>query len=243
MVSLTLVGWINGLSASGLVIFGVALGLFVIYKAKKTNAKLLYLVGSTIIFVGLGWLGNLVDFFTILATGSNMSNPEIYIILSMVWFPFTAFSAVYVGAKLLIPEKKKFVIPIYVVLGVIFELFLFLDTRGSFELVVPSPRGSELIDESMVLTSPLGIIFIFLILSIVVFWCIGFFIKALQSSGEIRMNFLIMSIGTLLFAIFGFLDTLGGLFPGIILVLFRIGILSSMLIIYLGFIRHLGTKE
>jgi hypothetical protein len=242
MGSLTLVGWINGISASALVIFGVALGLFIIYKANKTKAKLLYCVGSAILFLGLGWLGNIVDFIIIISTGSNIANPEIYIILSMVWFPPAILSAVYVGSELLIPEKKRYIIAIYVVLGVMFELFLFLDTGGSFTFVYPSPRGSDLIDESMVFTSPLGIIFLFLSLTVIVIWGLGFSIKALQSSGAIRKNFLLMSIGSYLFTIFGILDTFGGLFPSIVLVLIRIGILSSFWIIYFGFVRHLGTK-
>ena len=243
MVSLTLVGLINGFSASGLVIFGVALGLFIIYKAKKTNAKLLYFVGFTILFLGLGWLGNLVDFIILISTGSNINNPEMYIILSMVWFPLATLSAVYVGSELLMPEKKRYIVIIYVVLGVIFEFFLFLDTRGSFTFVYPSPRGSDLIDESMVFTSPLGIIFLFLSITVIVVWGLGFSIKAFQSSGTIRKNFLLMSIGSFLFFTFGILDTFGGLFPSIILVLIRIGILSSFWIIYFGFVTHLGEQE
>ena len=242
MASLSLVGWFNGLSASGLVIFGIIFGLYIIYKARKSNAQLLYIIGLVIIFAGLGWLGNLVDFITILLTGQNMDNSSgTYILLSMMWFPLTVLCTMYVGAELLIPSKKWYFVSIYVILGVLFEIFLFLDPFGSYAFSYPSPSGSDLIDEGLIYSSPVGIIMIIFILSEVVFWGFGFIYKAIQSTGRVRMNFLIVSLGSFMFLIFGVLDNLG--FPGIALVFFRIGILSSMWLMYFGFFRHLGSRE
>ncbi len=243
MVSLTLVGWMNGLSASGLVIFGIIFGLYVIYKAKKTNAQLLYFLGFTIIFAGLGWLGNLVDFITILSTGSNMDNPRVYILLSMMWLPLTIICAMYVGAELILPERKWYIMTIYVILGVIYEIVALLFTSSAYTFVYPSPKGSNLIDESMIFISPIGILTIIFVLSVAIFLGFGFIAKAIQSSGKIRTNFLIVSIGVFLYLVFGMLDTIGGLLPAIALVFIRIGILCSLSIMYFGFFRHLGSKE
>ena len=243
MASLSLVGWINSLSASGLVIFGIIFGVYVMYKAKKTNAQLLYFLGLTILFAGLGWLGNLVDFMTILSTGSNMDNPRIYILLSMVWLPLTIICAMYVGIELIIPERKWYIMAIYIILGVIYEIFLFVFTFSAYTIVYPSPKGSNLIDESLIFISPVGIITIIFILSVAIFLGFGFMVKAVQSSGSIRTNFLIVSIGVFLFIVFGMLDTFGGLLPAIALVFIRIGILCSLTIMYFGFFRHLGSRE
>ena len=232
-MALSIEGWIDGLTASGIVISGVLFGIFVIYKAKKTNAKLLFYVGLVNISGSLGWLGNLVDFLTILSTGSNMDNSYgLYIILSKVWLPINLLCAMYVSAELLIPEKKWYVVAIYSVLGVIFEIFLFLDVMNSFTFIYPSKSGEDLIDESIVFTSPVGIILIIFQLSALIFWGFGFLIKSIQSEGIIRKKFLFLSIGSFLFIVCGSLDST--LPPSIILVFARSGILISFWLIYLG---------
>ena len=47
---LSSVGWLSGLSAIGVVLFGGMFGSFWMYKAKKTNAKLLFYFGLSISF-------------------------------------------------------------------------------------------------------------------------------------------------------------------------------------------------
>ncbi|MBD3254084.1 MAG: hypothetical protein GF383_03285 [Candidatus Lokiarchaeota archaeon] len=241
MAQLSLVGWINGLSASGLVVFGIIFGSYVLYKGKRADAKLLIVLGFTFIFASLGWLGNLVDFITILTTGSNMANPYgIYIILSNMWLPLTILTAMYVGAELIISEKTKLIVVIFIVLGSIYEFFLFLDPLGSYNFVYPSPSGINLIDEIMILFSPLGIITAVYVLSVAIFLGVGFLVKAIQSSGKIRINFLIIWIGILLYVGFATLDALGGSFPAIVLVFFRMGVLFSLLMMYFGYFRYIG---
>ena len=79
-MTLSTVGWMSGLSASGVVISGIMMGLYVIYESKKTNAKLLFYMGLMITFAALGWLGNLVDFETS-ANSSIESSSNTFFIL------------------------------------------------------------------------------------------------------------------------------------------------------------------
>ena len=124
---LSLIGWLSGITASVVVIFGIMLGFFCIYEAKKSEVKLLFYVGLTIICAGLCWLGNMIDFFVILLTGKNVVIPYgMFGVISLMWVPLYIVFGMYIGAELIMPEKKRFIISIYVVFGFIFELLLIL---------------------------------------------------------------------------------------------------------------------
>ena len=239
---LSVVGWISGITAAGVVIFSCIFGIFIIYKSRKSNAKLLLYMGLTILCAGLGWLGNFIDFIAILLTGKNMVNPYGMLgLLSTMWLPLTILCAMYVGSELMIPKAKWFIVLIYLILGIIFEICIFTDPFGSFIFISPEPSGSDLIDGPIIYTSPAGIIIIIYIISVIVFWGFGFLIKYLQSTGEIKTKFLIMSIGSFLLIICTSLD--GFIPPGILVVFVRTGVLISFWLMYFGFFRYLGLKE
>ena len=147
-------GWINGITAIIHLLFGCTFGLFLIYKSKKTNAKLLFYLGLSIFFLGLISLGNILDFMTILFTGRNMDNSYgLKIILGYMWFGPAFTFAAYVAVELLIPEKKWYLVAIYSLLGVICEILLFLDPLGSVELIYPATQGEDIIDDNIAFNS------------------------------------------------------------------------------------------
>ena len=243
-MTLSLAGWMGGLSASGIVFFGCLFGLFWMYKGKKTNAKLLFYWGLVTIFTSLMWLGDLVDFVTILLTGKNMDNSYgLYCLISWMWIPPSNIVILYIGAKLLIPEKKRYIVAmlsIYTILGVIFEIFLFFDVMNSSVFFYPKTPGEELISINFVYSSPLGIIFI--ILSLLNLLLLpGFIFKSFQSTGLVRKNFLILSIAYFLVFICSILEVSSP--PGIILVFVRIGVVSSLWIFYLALREEQEKKE
>jgi hypothetical protein len=82
-----------------------------------------------------------------------------------------------------------------------------------------------------------GIVMGGLLLSVIVFLGLGFMIKGLKSSGIIRRNFLLISIGSIFFCIFGLLE--GLTVPGLFVILVRVGYLCSFWFMYFG----LQTKE
>ena len=239
---LSFVGMMSGLSAAVILIVGCIFGLFIIYVAKKNNAKLLLYFGLTIISASLAWLGDLVDFVTILLTGRNMDNSYgLKGILGYIWVPFTFIMSLYIGAEVLIPEKKRYFLALFLILGVFFELFLFLDPLGSFEITYPATPGEDIIDENLSFNSPAGIIFAILFISYIIFWGIGFLYKGFQSTGILKKKFILMSIGAFLFMAFAIFDT--SLPHGIFTVIVRIGILISYWIMYLGIREETEKKE
>src|SRR4030042_1477214 len=110
---LSYVGWLNGVTATGVFIFSCLLGLFFIYKSRKTEAKLILYLGLVYFFAGLVYFGDVLDFITILFTGRNIVRYEIIGLINWMWFPGAVVTAMYIGAELLIPEKKRFIFLIY----------------------------------------------------------------------------------------------------------------------------------
>ena len=203
------------------------------YKAKKVNAKLLRYLGFTYFFAGLIYFGDFLDFITILITGTNVDNSTGFIgIINWMWFPGVVIFALLLGAELMTPSKKKLIMIIYIVLGIIFELFLFFDTANSITYSYPAVAGEDLINDNMVEDSIMFYLTLFFLLSIIIFLGFGFLIKAIQSRGDIRKNFLYLSIGAFVYTIGGIMD---GLFsPGIILILIRSAMIGSSALFYLG---------
>ena len=199
----------NGLSSMAVVISYCGIGLFFIYKSKKTDAKLLIYVSIAGICFGLQYLGSFIDFVTILLTDNNMDNPNgLYGILNQVWLPPAMIFSIYLAAELLIPEKKWHIVSIYIVLGIIFELFILLDPMGSFTFVDPESPGEDLIDSQFTFGSPAGIIFIIFFLSFITFWGFGFLYKSVKSTGILRKKFLLLSIGSIYTLTFAIIDSL-----------------------------------
>lgn len=223
-------GWLDGLSAMGVIISGCFFGFLCIYRSKKLNAKLLTFAGLTILFIGLIYSGPFIDFMSILITGSNLEF-RLYVILAYMWIGPGMLLAMYVGAELMEIEKKLYIIAIYSVLAITFELFLFFDTMNSFTFTLDRP-GENLIDASFVIGCPMFIIMVVFLLSVLFFNGIGFLIKSIQSTGILRRRFLFLSLGFIVFVLFGTFDSLVA--PGITLFFVRICIMISTWLMYIG---------
>ncbi|MHA1490596.1 MAG: hypothetical protein ACTSRI_13190 [Promethearchaeota archaeon] len=224
------IGWFDGLSAMGVIISGCFFGFLCIYKSKKLNAKLLTYAGLTIFFIGLIYLGPFTDFMSILLTGNNLTY-ELYVFLAYMWIGPGMLLAMYVGAELMEIEKTMYIIIIYSILAIIFELFLFLDTMNSFTFALEKP-GENLIDASFILGSPMFVLMAVFLVSVFFFNGIGFLYKNIQSTGILRKRFLFLSIGFIVFVIFGTFDSLVA--PGITLFLVRTCIMVSTWLMYIG---------
>ncbi len=207
--------------------------MFYIYKSKKLGAKLLFYWGIAYIFLGLGYLGDVVDFFVILLTEKNLGNPfGLHSILCFVWVPFFALFGTYVGAELLIPKKKWYIVGVFFILGILYELFMFIDPIGSFIVVYPETSGEDLLDVSVNSFSPLNITLSILGLMNFIFLVFGFLIKSIQSKGVLRKKFLLLSIGMCIILILGTLDV--SIRLGNARAFIRLILISGFWIMYLG---------
>lgn len=231
---LDVTGWIDGITASGVVIFGILFGLFFIYRSRKINAKLLTYLGLTTLFAGLMFLGVFLDFLSVFIFQQNMPNNGIVAILSYIWFAPAIVTAMYIGAQSLTPKIKRHITIIFLVITIFFEIIIFLYPLSSFNFnpTPYTPPTINLIDYNVKLTSLAGILMGACLLSVLVFLGFGFLYKGFQSTGVIRKNFLFLSVGSIWFCIFGLLEGLTA--PGFLGIIVRIGYLSSFWLMYFG---------
>ena len=112
-MSLDTNGWIDGITAAGVVIFGLVFGLFFFYRSRKTKAKLLGYLGLANMLAGLMFLGVFLDFLSVLFLQQNMPNNGIVAILSYIWFAPVIIISMYIGAELLTPKIKIYILEAY----------------------------------------------------------------------------------------------------------------------------------
>lgn len=229
---LILEGWIDGITASGVVIFGIIFGLFFLYKSRKSGAKILAYLGLVNILAGLMYLGVFTDFLVVLATEDNLDPTGLVGILSYIWFAPAMITALYIGAELLVPEKKWYLMFIIFILSALFVVFFILDPMGTFNFVEPEVDGETLIDYNVNMFTPAGIIMAVLLLTVLIVLGFGFLIKSIKSSGDLKKSFFLLSMGSICFCIFGLLEGLTA--PGLMVIFVRIGYLSSFWLMYYG---------
>ena len=232
-MTLSYVGWINAFSAMSIVISNCIVGLFFIYKSRKLNARLLFYAGLMIFFTGLIFISRVFDFLTIVLTGKNMDNRfGISGILTFIWIAPTLILGMYIGAELIIPEKKWIIVFFYIVLTLIFELFIILDTFNMMTFTYPENSGEDLIDISMVRGSPAYFLLVIFLISLIIFNGFGFLIKSIQSTGVLRKKFLMLSMGFFLFVVCATLEAYAP--SGVGVVLARFGLICTPWFMYFG---------
>ena len=230
---LILEGWIDGITASGVVIFGIIFGLFFLYKSRKSGARILTILGVVNILAGLMYLGVFTDFLVVLMTQNNLDNTYGLVgILSYIWFAPIIILAIYIGAELLVPKKKWYLMILIIILSAIFEVLFILDPLGTFNFVDPVNPGETLIDYNVNMFTPAGIIMAILLLTVLIVLGFGFLIKSFQSTGILKKKFFLLSMGSICFCIFGLLEGLTA--PGLMVIFVRIGYLTSFWLMYFG---------
>ncbi len=202
----------------------------------------MFYLGFLIIFVSLLNLGQLVDSLTILITGTNLDPPVIYVLLCYTWIAPSVIIGFYIGAEPILPKWKTIIMIIYMVLGVIFELFLWFDTENSFTFNLPETLGEYIIDVNFNIGHPTFILIAIFIVTVIFFFGLGFLYNSLKSSGIIKRKFLLLSAGWFVFAITGVFDSLSA--PSNFLFLIRIGMILSSWFWYFGIKEtHIKIKD
>lgn len=230
---LSVLGWIDGLTATGVVLFGLIFGSFFIYKSKKSEANILTFLGLATVFAGLMYLGVFLDFLVVLITKQNIENTSgVVALLSYIWLAPAIITAIYIGTRLLNLKKKWYVLSIFVVLGVIFDIIIFLDPLNAFDIIPPTILGNALIDYNVNTFSVAGMLMAIFLISVTIILGLGFLIKSLKTTGELRRKLFLVSMGAFCFCIFGLIE--GLIAPDIYVVIVRIGYLASFWLLYFG---------
>ena len=227
--NLNLYGWLDGFTATLIVMFGAVFSLIVLYKARKMNAKLLFYGSFVGLFGSLLWLGPCLDFFSLISTGKNLNPIWLNGILSYMWVAPATVLGLYLGAELMLPKLKMHIVIIYAILGVIFELLLFLVTSDAFVFEVTGGA----IDASFVYGHPTFILIVVFLLTVFILNGLGSLRQVLKTTGIVRKKFLYMSITFILFVIVGALDALGSAL-GPVLFIARMGMIACAFMLYLA---------
>ncbi|MEX2681527.1 MAG: hypothetical protein Q6373_008000 [Candidatus Sigynarchaeota archaeon] len=233
MLNLTLEGWLDGATALLIVCFGSIVAIIILVISRKIQAELLPYGAIMAWFASLLWLAPATDFLTILGTGHNMDNDignGLYGILSYMWVAPTLITALYLGAKLLIPEKRKVVLIMYIILGIVFEIFLFAQTAASFVFTMPPLPGDVLIDARFNYAHPTFYFIAAFLCSVIGINVVGSLYRAKNSAGKIRTKFTLLAVVFLLFVVVAVFDAL--LSPGPVLFVARLGMLVCAVLIY-----------
>lgn len=236
---LSTIGLLNGLTQSGLVLFGCILGVFFISKSKKTDAKLLFFLGLGTIGIGLWQLAGFIDFIHILATNVNLpiySDPNIPF-SSLFWFFTTLFELIsgigflfYAALKLVIPRKRYYFLTLYLILGVIISIIYIGFFSLNIELIEPDFPGDDIINTSVYRTSPIFPLMICDVLLFLIFNVIGLLLRSFKSKGIIKTKLIQLSIANLLFLIFFVIYVIAT--DSLLKLVMRIGEIGSILIMY-----------
>lgn len=234
-MALSPIGYSNGITASGVFLFSCLFGLFFIYKSIRRKSRLLFMLGLVYFCAGLVYIGDTLEFITVLVTTKDIANPLVYIgFLNWIWFPGAVVPAMYIGAELILPKKKWIIIIVYLLLGIAFEVFFI---QG---VVSPDPSATitfakpvnDLINDNLVFESIPSIIALVFLVSILLFLGVGFLSKGIKSSGDIKKKFYSLSLGAFIYTIGAVFD---GLFePGFYLIFVRSAMILSALLFYYG---------
>lgn len=194
------------------VIFAISVGCFFIYKAKKTNAKLLAWAGLMIILIWTYYFGNFLDFITILLTGTNIENTSSLLgSLNWMWPALGSSVQIYFTAKIIIPEKKsliRIVTYIYLIIMAIALLLLFLTPSTSFIYFNPDNPGEDLIYFHLLYPSPIFYVAMISIIYVIIFVVVGFSIKSLHSTSILKKKYLFSSLAVLICSICKIIEAL-----------------------------------
>ncbi|TXT63763.1 MAG: conserved membrane protein of unknown function [Promethearchaeota archaeon] len=228
----SLIGWLDGLTASAVIFMAIIFGILSFYQSKKLGAKLLGIAGIMMIFSGLLYLGPFIDFMSLVSTGTNMDNSfGLYGILSYFWITPAIIPAMYLGAEMIIAEKKWIIVGIIVALGIVFELLLFIFPNNTFDFVNNNP-GEVLIDASFNILFPTFFLAAGFLIAVLIFLGGGFAMKAKQASGELKRKFIYLSVAFITFVASGIFEAL--LSPGIGLFIVRSGMIIYAALVFLG---------
>ncbi len=227
-------GFINGISALLIVIFACSFSLVMMYKARKIEAKFLIHGSLMGLFTGLLWLGPAVDFIWVTIGLGNLEPRELYVILAYMWVAPSIIFAMFLSSKLIMPDKTKLLVSIFLILGIIFEILLFLYFLNPTLILgmdaFTYKKVGAYLDTTFVYRHPLFILIAIFLGSTFIFLVRGSIKMAKQSPGILREKALRISLSFILFIIIAICDTLIPL--GIILVFSRMGMVVCAYLLY-----------
>ena len=227
-MSLTEIDIICGIFCITCVVIFAFLGSIIISKYLEYRRREFVLFGITLIGLGEPMIGAALSFLIALITGQGLS-VEIYFLISLVGTPLTLVCFVTVVADFLYKDQQKTISLIFIIYGIIFEIFLiyFLINDPSMVGVLMSVTDSEY--------QTFARVWMVSILLVLVIGGTLFARESLKSdSPEIKLTGKLLLPAFYIFTICGILDTALPL-NAITIPLNRSFLIFSGILFYIGF--------
>jgi hypothetical protein len=187
-------GWSVGIAYCLKIILDTIFSIYVIFRAKKGNIKLLYFPAFAMLSIVIAYIPFAYDFIHILLTGQNYPINYVHLFIYLTCFQIDGFAFFYLAITLTISEKKKMML-ILVSLYIIFVqmILIFLPNLGFFLEFPPYP-GENLIKPYFSLNS---VAFYLLLPYGVILIVFGFklALKSLKMRGKLRNKYQTLAIG------------------------------------------------
>lgn len=230
MAQPTIITYVSGLSATGVVFVGYMIGIVALIKYFREKKKLLPYLSILGFCCGTFYLDIALSFFTILITGENQIPVIISGWIAFGTAPIAIFVMLYMSFDIFKPEWKKAVLIIIGISAVFYWILLF---------GFPDFMLGGFVDEENLLVKHEAKLPLFIFAGIYTFGNLiisggGFYRMSKHSEGQIRLRCRQLVIGFIIFSICNSLDMIVPV--GIILIPIRIGIAISYLFIYQGFL-------
>ena len=185
---------------------------------------------------GLGMLGALYDFFVIIATGKNSNNYILIVYISYMWGGILLFCGIYIGAELMIPEKKWYIVSVFLVLSIIYTVLILINPLSYVTFIYPKTPGETLLVPVFTTGTPVFYIIVIFLIFAIIFVGFGFLYSSLKSAGVIRKKFLFLSFGFNLYLIGVALMPVTVTDPPLLpIIMIKIMWTSGLILLYIGF--------
>jgi hypothetical protein len=229
---------ISGITALVNALIGFLFGGIVLYKSIKTKQRMVFFFFLTIVFTLSPWFPAGLGYFYWLLTGQIIPY-QLYVLVGTIGIPIAIMAWLDIYISTIMPKIRKFVLIVYGVFSIIFEIYLFY-----FLFFAPGAPVESLLGVIVWSINPLdidykGFLLIYLGISIFTSCITG--IHFAITSMKIEENKKIIWKGRFLllsFSLFGF----GAVFDAIVemtaifLIIIRIILILSTFFFYLGFI-------
>jgi len=230
---------ISGLFSCIFTAISLIVGFIIVSKYKKFKQKIYIHIGLTWIFISEPWWPSSVSFLIALFTGGDglLSAPAIYFIIGNIFIPFTVILWLTAFTDLMYPKKQKIILLIFVIYGVIFEIFFFYFLVADISLIGILEGITDVTYKFLVQGYLLSII--------IVLFITGFMFSRQSFKSDdpdIRLKGKLLALAFTLFTIGALLDSAIEL-NEITVIITRIILILSALCWYGGFILPRWMKE
>ena len=227
---------LNGVFSLIFVAISLLIGLVILTRYLKYKERIYFLVGITWILISEPWWPSCVSFLVALSNGIGIP-PEVYFLIGNILTPLAIVLWLLAFTEFLYSEKRKLILLIFSVIGVVFEIIFFILLFLNPDLIGELNGPVDVNYKSFIMA------FLILFLSIVVITGFLFANLSLKSKDpEVKLKGKLLLIAYITFAVGALLDSSIPL-NEVLIIVTRLILIVSAFCWYGGFILPKWMKK